>query len=137
MKDPFVAKEIFLTKGVGRHRERLASFEEALRDAKIAKYNLVYVSSIFPAGAKIITPQRGISHLKAGQILYCVLARQDTNENRRMIESLPRDLYEGLLYYERWAESLERLCVEKGLLTSADIEAKVSELDERYQPEHP
>ena len=59
------------------------------------------------------------------------------DENRRMIESLPRDIYEGLLYYERWAESLERLLVEKGLLTSTDIEAKVSELDERYQPEHP
>ena len=59
------------------------------------------------------------------------------DENRRMIESLPRDIYEGLLYYERWAESLERLLVEKDMLTRGEIEAKVTELDGRYQPEHP
>ena len=44
-----IAKEMFLTKGVGRHKERLSSFELALRDAGIAHYNLVSVSSIFPA----------------------------------------------------------------------------------------
>jgi len=43
--DIFVAKKIFLTRGVGRHKEKLASFEEALRDAKIARFNL----SMFPA----------------------------------------------------------------------------------------
>ena len=76
-----------MTKGVGRHRERLASFEEALRDAKIARFNLVYVSSILPAGAKLVSVQRGLAHLTSGQVLFCVLARQDTNENRRMIAS--------------------------------------------------
>ena len=32
----FVAKKIYLTKGVGKHRERLSSFELALRNAGIA-----------------------------------------------------------------------------------------------------
>ncbi|MDO9575361.1 MAG: pyruvoyl-dependent arginine decarboxylase, partial [bacterium] len=31
-----VPKKLFLTKGVGRHKEKLASFEEALRKAGIA-----------------------------------------------------------------------------------------------------
>jgi arginine decarboxylase len=34
-----VPKRIFLTKGVGKHRERLTSFELALRDAGIAAQN--------------------------------------------------------------------------------------------------
>ncbi|MFQ5778406.1 MAG: pyruvoyl-dependent arginine decarboxylase, partial [Terriglobia bacterium] len=42
----FVPKKIFLTKGVGKHRERLSSFELALRSAGIAACNLVRVSSI-------------------------------------------------------------------------------------------
>ncbi len=32
----FVAKRMFLTKGVGKHREKLTSFELALRSAGIA-----------------------------------------------------------------------------------------------------
>ena len=35
----YVPKKIFFTKGVGRHKEYLASFELALRHANIEKYN--------------------------------------------------------------------------------------------------
>ena len=49
-----VPKRIFLTKGVGKHKERLTSFELALRDAGIAAQNLVRVSSIFPPNCKLI-----------------------------------------------------------------------------------
>lgn len=85
MPEPFIAKEIFLTKGVGRHKEKLASFEEALRDAKIARFNLVYVSSIFPPHCKLVSPAKGLAKLKSGQVLYTVLSRNETNENRRLI----------------------------------------------------
>ncbi len=51
----FVAKKIFLTKGVGKHRERLSSFELALRNAGIAACNIVRVSSIFPPNCKLIS----------------------------------------------------------------------------------
>ena len=34
----YVPKKLFFTKGVGVHREKLSSFELALRDAKIAFY---------------------------------------------------------------------------------------------------
>ena len=39
----FVPRKIFLTKGVGVHKEKLASFELALRDAGIAALNLITV----------------------------------------------------------------------------------------------
>jgi len=85
MYEAYVPQEIFLTKGIGRHKEKLASFEEALRDAKIAKYNIVPVSSIFPPNCKIITKEKGVAKLKAGQILHCVISRNTCNEPHRMI----------------------------------------------------
>jgi arginine decarboxylase len=92
----FVPSRIFLTKGVGRHKEKLASFEEALRDAKIAQFNLVRVSSIFPPGCKIIAREQGLQKLAPGQIVFCVLAECATSEPHRLISSsigvaIPRD----------------------------------------------
>lgn len=43
-----VPKIVFFTKGVGVHKEKLRSFELALREAGIAQYNIVSVSSILP-----------------------------------------------------------------------------------------
>jgi arginine decarboxylase len=82
-----VPKKIFFTKGVGRHKQRLASFEAALRDAGIEKCNLVYVSSIFPPNAKIISKEEGLKQLKSGAITYCVMARNETNEANRLLAS--------------------------------------------------
>lgn len=82
---PWQPRELFLTRGVGRHREKLASFEEALRDAGIAQLNLVQVSSIFPPGCRVISRQRGLERLRPGQIVFCVLSRNATDENRRLI----------------------------------------------------
>ena len=79
-----IPKKVFLTKGVGRHKERLASFELALRDAGIEKFNLVCVSSIMPPNCKIITKEKGLQELRAGEIVHCVLARNETNENNRL-----------------------------------------------------
>ena len=78
-----VPKEVFFTRGVGRHRNQLQSFELALRDAGIAFCNVVTVSSIFPAKCKIISPKKGIEKLTPGEITYCVMARSDTNEPSR------------------------------------------------------
>ncbi|NTV92216.1 MAG: hypothetical protein HGA72_02740, partial [Chlorobiaceae bacterium] len=63
----FVPEKIFFTKGVGRHKDYLQSFELALRDAKIEKCNLVTVSSIFPPGCKRIPTEEGLKSLQAGQ----------------------------------------------------------------------
>ena len=78
-------KKVFLTKGVGVHREKLASFELALRDAKIASYNLVRVSSIFPPYCKMISRDVGLNYLSLGQIAYAVLSENATNEPNRLI----------------------------------------------------
>ncbi|MEK6545653.1 MAG: arginine decarboxylase, pyruvoyl-dependent [Nitrospinota bacterium] len=80
-----VPKKVFFTKGVGTHKEELRSFELALRDAGIEKCNLVYVSSIFPPGCKIISRNEGIRQLIPGMITYCVLARCGSNEPHRLV----------------------------------------------------
>jgi len=77
-------KYAFLTNGVGHHREKLASFEAALRDAGIAAFNLVRVSSIFPTHCKIISRRRGLSMLKPGQVLFVVMSDNATNEPHRL-----------------------------------------------------
>jgi arginine decarboxylase len=92
----FVAKEICLTRGVGRHREKLASFELALRDAGMAEYNLVRVSSIFPPECKLIGRKEAMAKLSPGQVLYAVIAESATNEPNRLIAAsigvaIPRD----------------------------------------------
>ncbi|MBU2445185.1 MAG: arginine decarboxylase, pyruvoyl-dependent [Bacteroidetes bacterium] len=81
----FVPTKLFFTKGVGRHKEYLQSFELALRNAGIEKFNLVTVSSIFPPGCKRISPQDGLKFLEPGQVTFCVMARNSTNEPNRLI----------------------------------------------------
>ncbi|MEM3342045.1 MAG: arginine decarboxylase, pyruvoyl-dependent [Thermoplasmata archaeon] len=82
---PMVPRFVFFTKGWGRHKEMLMSFEVALRDAGIEKFNLVNVSSIFPPNAKIITKKRGLKMLKPGQIVHVVMSRCASNEPNRLI----------------------------------------------------
>ncbi|SFM21768.1 pyruvoyl-dependent arginine decarboxylase [Methanolobus profundi] len=82
-----VPKKCFLTKGVGVHKDKLASFELALREARIEKYNLVSVSSILPPNCKLITREEGINELPAGEIVHCVLARNETNEPQRLVSA--------------------------------------------------
>ena len=81
----FVPKKIFFTKGVGRSKDQLTSFEFALRDAGIESFNLVSVSSILPPGTKIIPKNEGLKHLRPGQIIFVVLARMATNEPNRLV----------------------------------------------------
>ncbi len=83
--DDFVPKECFFTKGVGRHSQKLMSFELALRDAGIEKLNLVRVSSIYPTSCKILPMKDGQPKLKSGQITYVVLAEASTDEPNRLI----------------------------------------------------
>ncbi len=85
MSEMLVPKAIFFTNGVGVHKDRLSSFELALRDAGIEKANLVTVSSIFPPHCREISRREGQKLIMPGQLVHCVLARQDTNEPNRLI----------------------------------------------------
>ena len=92
----FVPTKVFLTKGVGRHKYQLKSFEQALRKAGVAQQNLVQVSSILPPQCKLISREKGIETLTPGSISFCVMARSDTNEHGRLTASsigiaVPRD----------------------------------------------
>jgi arginine decarboxylase len=80
-----VPKKVFFTKGVGKHKDELQSFELALRNGGIEKSNLVNVSSIIPPNCKIISKEKGINELKPGEIIYVVMSRNKTNEPNRMV----------------------------------------------------
>ncbi len=80
----FIPKKITLVKGAGRHKEKLASFEMALRKAGIAHLNLVRVSSIFPPHCKIVS-NKYAEDLKPGQVTYVVLSDNATDESHRLV----------------------------------------------------
>ena len=75
----WVPKKIFLTKGKGLSKERLTSFELALREADIASLNLITVSSILPPKCDFVSMEEGKSMLSPGQVVPVVLARSDSN----------------------------------------------------------
>ena len=91
-----VPKRCFFTKGVGKHKHELQSFELALRNAGIEKCNIVSVSSIIPPNCRIISKEKGIKQLNPGEITYTVISRNNTNEPNRLIASavgvaIPKD----------------------------------------------
>ncbi|MEM0350500.1 MAG: arginine decarboxylase, pyruvoyl-dependent [Archaeoglobaceae archaeon] len=78
-------RKVFFTLGVGKHPDQLVSFELALRDAGIEKFNLVTVSSIFPPGCEIVTKEEGLKDLYPGQIVFCVMSRMTSCEAGKKI----------------------------------------------------
>ena len=111
----FVPKKIFLTKGAGKHRERLSSFELALRSAGIASCNLVRVSSIFPPHCKLTSRTEGLKLLRPGQITFVVLSENSTREPHRLIATsiglaLPADksMYGYLSEHHSFGETEDR-----------------------------
>ena len=109
-----VPKRIFFTKGVGKHRERLTSFELALRDAGIAAQNLVRVSSIFPPNCKLVPRKQGLKYLSPGEVVFAVVAENSTREPHRLIAAgiglaLPADksMYGYLSEHHSFGETEE------------------------------
>lgn len=82
-----IPSKVFFVKGAGVHKDRLASFEAALRNAGIEKFNLVNVSSIFPPKCEIVCREEGLNHLHPGEVVFCVMARNETNEPNRLISA--------------------------------------------------
>lgn len=80
-----VPAKVFFTKGVGVHKEQLGSFEMALRNAGIEKFNLVTVSSIFPPNCKIVSREKGLEELNAGEVVFCVMYESRCNEPNRLM----------------------------------------------------
>jgi len=112
----FVPQKMFLTRGVGRARDKLASFEAALRSAGIAPFNLVKVSSILPPGCTIIPRAKGIAALLHGQVVFVVMSENQTSEPHRLISAsvgvaVPADKtqYGYLSEYHSFGEKEERV----------------------------
>ena len=84
-RSPLTPEQAFFTKGVGKHRNRLQSFELALRRAGIEQCNLVRVSSILPPRCRTISRTKGLAQLRPGQITFVVLAEASTNEPSRLV----------------------------------------------------
>ena len=69
----------------------------ALRNAGIGPFNLVAVSSIYPAGCEIIDKEQGLDELTPGQIVHAVYSRNATDEPNRLVASsigvaIPKDI---------------------------------------------
>lgn len=93
---PLVPKYAFFTRGKGVSKEKLSSFEMALRAAGISQFNLVRVSSIFPPHCTIVKPEDGLKLMQPGQIVFCVMANSETDEPNRLVSAAvglarPRD----------------------------------------------
>ncbi len=91
-----IPRKMFLTKGAGRHKDKLTSFEQALRNAGIAHLNLVRVSSIFPPGCKLIAREQGLREMAQGEITFAVLSENASCEPHRLIAAsvgvaIPKD----------------------------------------------
>ncbi len=136
----FVARKIFLTKGVGKHRERLTSFELALRNAGVAACNLVRVSSIFPPRCKLISRQTGLRLLSPGQVVFAVVAENATREPHRLIAAsiglaLPtdRNTYGYLSEHHSYGET-EEVAGEYAEELAAEMLATT--LDVEFDPDH-
>jgi arginine decarboxylase len=85
--DSIAPRRLFLTKGKGQHKEKLASLEQALREAGIATFNLVKITSIFPPNCQLISKQEGIKRLHPGQIVFLVMSENSTDEPQRLISA--------------------------------------------------
>src|SRR5574341_1311035 len=68
---------ITVTCGTGEGPTPLAAFDQALLNAGVANYNLIYLSSIIPAGSTIECRQFVTPPDEYGYRLYVVMARHD------------------------------------------------------------
>ena len=81
-----VPKKIFFVKGKGfSTNSELHSFEQALRDAGIEKFNIVKVSSIIPPFCEEVSKDEGLKELKTGQVVYSVMSKISSNKKDKEI----------------------------------------------------
>ncbi|KAA0245312.1 MAG: arginine decarboxylase, pyruvoyl-dependent [Candidatus Brocadia sp. AMX2] len=132
-----IPRLVFFTKGVGKHKDKLQSFELALRKAGIEKCNLVRVSSIFPPNCKIVTKEQGTAMLKGGQVIFCVMSENSTNEPNRMISAsvgmaVPGE-HEHYGYLSDYAEDLAATMLATTLGIEFDPAKNYDERKETYR----
>ena len=53
------------------------------------------------------------------------------DELRKNIEALPPETYDRTAYYEKWITSLTQTLIQRGVITTAELAAKMSEVRKR------
>ena len=53
------------------------------------------------------------------------------DELRKNIEALPPESYDQLAYYEKWITSLTQAMIQRGVITTAELARKMSEVRKR------
>ena len=53
------------------------------------------------------------------------------DELRKNIESLPPEVYDRTAYYEKWITSLTQTMIQRGVITTAELAAKMDEVRKR------
>jgi hypothetical protein len=53
------------------------------------------------------------------------------DERRKNIEMLPPEAYDRMSYYERWVVSLAQALIQRGILTTAELARKMSDVEQR------
>jgi len=53
------------------------------------------------------------------------------DELRKNIESLPPETYDRTAYYEKWITSLTQTMIQRGVITTAELAAKMDEVRKR------
>jgi len=87
-----------------------------MRNAGLAVYNLVLVSSILPPNCKRISKEKGLKLLGPGEIVFLVMSKNETNEPNRLISAsvgcaIPanKDTYGYLAEYRSFDETKEKV----------------------------
>lgn len=129
-----IPKKVFFTSGVGTHPEQLESFEVALRDAGIEKFNLVTVSSILPPNCQIVSIEEGLKELCPGEVVFCVMSRIASNEPGRRLSAsvgcaLPKDINKHgyISEYHAYGETAESVGVQAEKLAESMYSTWINE----------
>lgn len=70
-----IYRSYYVVKGLGQSNiSKINAFDSALISASIGEANLVPVSSILPSGC---LRKNGIPKIEIGEVVFCVMARQD------------------------------------------------------------
>jgi len=66
--------KIYVTRGTGSGKTKIAAFDRALWDAGIADYNLIKLSSMIPEGSDVVVEKPSLKKDEHGHRLYIVLS---------------------------------------------------------------
>ena len=61
----------------------------------------------------------------------------NVDELRRGIEDLPATDYDRLGYFERWTRSMAAILTEKDVISEAELDAKMAEIEQGWQRDGP